>query len=227
VKRLIFSTGVVVVLVTLTLALLLAIMQLDEANELLATSLPPVVAAHIDQSGVKHPVTAVLLNFRGYDTLLEVAVLLLALIAMVAIAPPAPHVALSRRDSVLPNITRLALPLMILTALHILVIGAVRPGGAFQSAAVLAAALVLLHLSRLERQRITFGPLWAIAATAGLILFASVALVLVVNGSLLHYPPQFAGALILLIESGLMISLALMLGGLFLFLSEMRREEDE
>ena len=33
------------------------------------------VTAQMDRSGVSHPVTAVLLNFRGYDTLLEVAVL--------------------------------------------------------------------------------------------------------------------------------------------------------
>ena len=36
------------------------------------------VAANLDRSGVSNPVTAVLLNFRGYDTLLEVMVLLLA-----------------------------------------------------------------------------------------------------------------------------------------------------
>ncbi len=38
-------------------------------------------------SGVEHPVTAVLLNFRGYDTLLEIAVLLLALLVMLAVSP--------------------------------------------------------------------------------------------------------------------------------------------
>ena len=31
----------------------------------------------IDESGVSHPVTAVLLNFRAYDTFLEVGVLIL------------------------------------------------------------------------------------------------------------------------------------------------------
>ena len=36
----------------------------------------------LDQSGVSNPVTAVLLNYRGYDTLLEVAVLLLAIVAV-------------------------------------------------------------------------------------------------------------------------------------------------
>jgi hypothetical protein len=43
-------------------------------------------------------------------------------------------------------------------------------------------------------------------------------------GALLQYPPQHAGALILLIESALTISLGLILAGLFLFLSEDREE---
>ena len=38
------------------------------------------VMANMQDSGVTNPVTAVLLNFRGYDTLLEIAVLLLALL---------------------------------------------------------------------------------------------------------------------------------------------------
>ena len=38
------------------------------------------IDAAMAQSGVDHPVTAVLLNFRAWDTLLELAVLLLALL---------------------------------------------------------------------------------------------------------------------------------------------------
>ena len=36
----------------------------------------PLVERRLDESGVSNPVTAVLLNFRGYDTLLEITVLL-------------------------------------------------------------------------------------------------------------------------------------------------------
>ena len=51
-----------------------------------AATLAPLVAGTLAQSGVTHPVTAVLLNFRGYDTLLEIAVLLIALIGLTAVA---------------------------------------------------------------------------------------------------------------------------------------------
>lgn len=42
----------------------------------------PVIDANVAASGVKNAVTAVLLNFRGYDTLLEIAVLMLATIGV-------------------------------------------------------------------------------------------------------------------------------------------------
>ncbi len=49
--------------------------------------LAPVVAGRLAESGVENPVTAVLLNFRGYDTLLEAGVLLLALIGVWSLTP--------------------------------------------------------------------------------------------------------------------------------------------
>ena len=48
---------------------------------------PALIAGALDVSGVSHPVTAVLLNFRGYDTLLELVVLLIALAGVRCLAP--------------------------------------------------------------------------------------------------------------------------------------------
>lgn len=177
------------------------------------------VAAHLAASGVSHPVTAVLLNYRGYDTLLEIAVLLLALLAILAVvgepgaARPAPA------HPVLQTLARLATPLMIVVAVYLLWAGAFRPGGAFQAGAVLAAAGVLLHLAGLlpgwqtPRLRLRLG------LAGGFALFLAVAGGLLAQGALLQYPPALAGGLILLIESGLTLSLALTLAWLFLFLS--------
>ena len=177
------------------------------------------VAAHLAESGVTHPVTAVLLNYRGYDTLLEIAVLLLALLAILAVVGEAPVSPSRAGHPVLQALARLAVPLMIVVAVYLLWAGAFRPGGAFQAGAVLAAAAVLLHLVGLQ-------PGWSqlrlrlrIGLAAGFALFLAVAAGLLTQGSLLQYPPAAAGALILLIESGLTVSLALILAGLFLFLS--------
>jgi multisubunit Na+/H+ antiporter MnhB subunit len=180
------------------------------------------VAAHLGDSGVSHPVTAVLLNYRGYDTLLEIAVLLLALLAILAVVGDTTTSPLRAAHPVLQTLARLAVPLMIVVAVYLLWAGAFRPGGAFQAGAVLAAAGVLLHLVGLapgwNRPRLRL----RVGLAAGFVVFLAVAAALLTQGALLQYPPNMADALILLIESALTVSLGLILAGLFLFLS---REE--
>jgi len=177
------------------------------------------VAAKLSASGVEHPVTAVLLNFRGYDTLLEIAVLLLALIVILASGIDATSDRPRTFSSILQTLARLAAPLMIVVAVYLLWAGAFRPGGAFQAGAVLAAGAVLLHLAGLlpSWQTPTLTLRWGL--TAGFLIFLAIAAGLLAQGALLQYPPAQAGMLILLIEAGLTLSLGLILAGLFLFLS--------
>lgn len=213
---------IVALVVTLALAFVLllsgAMLELEPA----AIDLRAPVSAHLADSGVSHPVTAVLLNYRGYDTLLEIAVLLLALLAILAVVGDAPASPSRAAHPVLQTLGRLATPLMVVVAVYLLWAGAFRPGGAFQAGAVLAAAAVLLHLVGLLPGWSTPRLRLRIGLAAGFALFLAVAATLLTQGSLLQYPPDAAGALILLIESGLTVSLALILAGLFLFLA---REE--
>ena len=181
--------------------------------------LRPAVAAHLDASGVQHPVTAVLLNYRGYDTLLEIAVLLLALFGILAVAPPGQPGRPTPADPMLQTLARLAVPLMLVAAGYLLWAGAFRPGGAFQAGAVLAAALVLLHLTGQLAGWPQPGARLRWGLAAGFLVFLGVAAALLLQGSLLQYPPAWAGLLILLIEFALTLSLGLILAGLFLFLS--------
>lgn len=177
------------------------------------------VTANLAYSGVSHPVTAVLLNYRGYDTLLEIAVLLLALLAILAVAgrveaaPPQPA------HPVLQALARLAAPLAIVVAVYLLWAGAFRPGGAFQAGAVLAAGAVLMHLAGLLRGWGFPGLRLRLGLAAGFAVFLGVAASLAVRDTLLAYPPAAAGELILLIEAGLTFSLGLILAGLFLCLA--------
>lgn len=188
--------------------------------------LPAEVAANLPQSGVEHPVTAVLLNFRGYDTLLEVAVLLLALIGMLAAGAGRERAIRGKAgggapaEPVVQALARHAAPLMALAAVYLLWAGAHRAGGAFQAGAVLAAAAVLLDLARLLPAWASPGRWLRIGLTGGLLVFLALAVALSGQGALLQYPPQQAGALILLIESALTVTLSLILAGLFLFLSD-------
>jgi multisubunit Na+/H+ antiporter MnhB subunit len=181
--------------------------------------LPQQVAARITESGVDHPVTAVLLNFRAYDTLLEIGVLLLAALGALALRNPArpasdPPAQRGDGDPVLRALIQLAVPLMILTGGYLLWAGATRPGGAFQGAAVLAGAGVLLGLARVPLPARGAGLRVLIAA--GFAVFLAVALAaMALRGSLLHYPPESAGALILLVEAALTVSIAAKLVSLF------------
>ncbi|WP_325019442.1 MnhB domain-containing protein [Noviherbaspirillum sp.] len=207
-------------------AAVFAVMALPEP----AVRLAGPVEANMDRSGVTHPVTAVLLNFRGYDTLLEIAVLLLALLGVAAAGgsekiglrrlPSAPH-------AFLQSLTRLMAPLMVLAAGYLLWAGSHRPGGAFQAAAVLAAGIVLLFLAGLLPERLQSDRLLRVGMVAGFLVFLAVAAFPLAGGALLQYPVPLAGALILLIESGLTISLALILSGLFLRLPDEFEEEEE
>jgi len=183
------------------------------------------VAGQMANSGVAHPVTAVLLNFRGYDTLLEIAVLLLALIVILASGVEAAGAAPRAAHPVLQTVARLATPVMIVVAVYLLWAGAFRPGGAFQAGAVLAAAAVLLHLAGLLPGWHTPGAYLRWGLAGGFLVFLAVAAGLLAQGALLRYPPAQAGQWILLIEAALTLSLGLILAGLFLLLS--RRHGDD
>jgi multisubunit Na+/H+ antiporter MnhB subunit len=178
--------------------------------------LPAAVAAALDASGVRHPVTAVLLNFRAFDTLLEVVVLLVALLGVHTVArperlPPVP------RDPILDAAARVLVPPMLLTAVYLLWAGAYRPGGAFQGAAVAAAAGVLLALVGIAPRALVPG----VAVRVVLAVGPAVFLVVAVSAGpvLLALPKAVAGALILLIESVLTVSLALVLWAFYLCLA--------
>jgi multisubunit Na+/H+ antiporter MnhB subunit len=183
---------------------------------LVATGLKEPVADQLALSGVSHPLTAVLLNFRGYDTLLEMSVLLLALVGVWSL-DSAPSSREHSTGAVLDRLTRLLTTLMILIAGYLLWVGAHAPGGAFQAGAVLGAAGVLLLLSGWRLPAPLAGWPLRLALIAGVAVFAAVAAgVMWTRASLLEYPPQWAGGLIMLIETAATLSIGATLAALFL-----------
>lgn len=189
-----------------------------------------VVAENMDDSGVGHPVTAVLLNFRGYDTLLEIAVLMLAVIGVLTTTGGERDFGVrlaGKPQALLQSVTRLVTPLMVLIAGYLLWAGAHQPGGAFQGGAVLAAAAVLLYLSGLTPVWSEPGKALRLGLAAGFLLFLGVAAALLWQGALLQFPGGAAKHLILLIEGGLLVSLGLMLAGLFLWQPNESEEPEE
>lgn len=177
------------------------------------------VYAQLAQSGVHSSVTAVLLNFRGYDTMLEIGVLLLAVLACLALRrghPSGPVLMISPASPVLAALTHLLVPLMVLVAGYLLWAGEHAPGGAFQAGAVLGAAGVLLLLGeKIRPAEISEWLLRAVLAVGFLLFLLVAALLLLLRGQLLDYPPALAGALIVLLETVLTISIGATLVALF------------
>ncbi|BBA32165.1 uncharacterized protein sS8_0197 [Methylocaldum marinum] len=178
------------------------------------------VDAHLQESGVRHPVTAVLLNYRGYDTLLEIAVLLSAILCILAFRPEGPPpVRDTMPDSspVLAALSRLIVPLIVLVAGYLLWAGAHRPGGAFQAGAVLAGGGVLLRLIGIVP---SFGApnAWLrISLALGFGTFLAIAALPLLEGSrLLEYREAKAGTAILVVESALTLSIATILATAFI-----------
>jgi multisubunit Na+/H+ antiporter MnhB subunit len=193
------------------------------------TDLPEQVRAALPATGVESPVTGVLLAFRAYDTLLEVAVLLVAVVgASLAAAPspgadplpgvPAtPGAASGADDPVLGALVRLLVPLLVLLAVWLLWAGKSLNGGAFQAGAVLASAGVLLRLHGMQaRPAWLQGPL-RLGLLVGLATFLGVgALVMPAGHPWLAYPPGQGATLIMLVETVLTVSIGASLYALFL-----------
>jgi len=174
------------------------------------------VTENLKNSGVSNPVTAVLLNFRGYDTLLEMGVLLLALLGVWSFGG-VPEQRESSPGPVLDMLPRLLVPVLILISGYLLWVGAHAPGGAFQAGSVLGAAGVLLLLAGWRLSARLAGLPLRITLVTGLGMFVAVGMVLILlGGRLLEYPPPFAAALILLIEAAATLSIGITLAALFL-----------
>jgi len=210
---------------TLSLSLIIMLIVTDNPSSVL----PALVQQQLTQSGVQNPVTAVLLNFRSYDTLLEIGVLLIVAVAMLPNSNfisninsdmPGNNPSSGRLVSVVTNaqvnptleaVLRWLVPMIVVMAGYMLWTGAALPGGAFQSGALLAGAGVLVQLS--GRLQFCFTSTIAkLLATIGLIAFMVVAVgVAPTTGVILQYPTELAGPLILLIEIAATLSIATIL----------------
>lgn len=212
---------VIVVIAVLALGALLgiAIVGIPVGGQGLAL----IAAEALPDSGVSNPVTAVLLNFRAFDTLLEIGVLLLTLVAVWALGLRLPDAETLPASPLVNTLLRINLPLLTMIAGYLLWIGATAPGGAFQAGAVLTGVGVLMRLNgvlRLSRSVLRW------MAIAGLLLFVAVALAMLAwTGGLLQYPVGSAGTWILVIETAATVSIATILTALFVGQEPGPREE--
>lgn len=205
-----FSAPFLVAIITPSIAaiLLLELRQLSPSSD----GLVPLVQQQLGNSGTEHPVTAVLLNFRGYDTLLEIGVLMLALLSIWSLDRARPLFQQEQLSPVLQGLSRLLLPVLILASGLLLWRGGHAPGGAFQAGALLAAGILLAALIGHPLPRHWYGlPLRLLPASGFLVFLLIAAATLADSGLLLAYPEGIVKELILLIEVFATVSIAALL----------------
>ena len=170
----------------------------------------------LPDTGLGNPVTGVLLVFRGLDTLLELAVLLVALLGAWAIAGDAAPGRLHQVDRRTPLVGALLtsmVPLTILIAAHLLLAGTDAPGGAFQAGAVLTGCGVLLVLTGTLRPTAAAGLVTRLLLVAGLAAFVLIGVGVLASGRpTMTMPGTWA---IYLVETAIMVSIAVTMTLLF------------
>ncbi len=183
-------------------------------NEAEGPRLADLALGLVPRTGVDNPVTAVLLNYRAYDTLMELAVLLAALLGIWSLGP-APA-GFQRSGRALAAMVSWVVPLLILAAGYMLWVGGYAPGGAFQAGALLGAAGVIVRLAGDPSAGLPGEHAQRALSVLGVLVFALVGLALLWLGDgFLTYPPSLAKWLILLIESAATLAIGVALAAAY------------
>ncbi|MFO7757876.1 MAG: hydrogenase subunit MbhD domain-containing protein [Roseovarius sp.] len=178
----------------------------------------PQTAEALPRAGAGNPVTAVLLNFRAWDTLLESVVLLTALIGVWILGRDEDwHARLglpqhSRPGGVMAGFGRVLPPVGFLVGVYLVYVGADHPGGAFQGGTVLAAVgLVAALAGQIRPPRISDWQ-WRAALVVGPLVFITSGLAgAMFFGGFLTLPADIAAGAIFAIEAALAVSIAVTL----------------
>lgn len=209
-SRLAIPMGILATALVATLGL--SAMDIDPRTD----SAGQVAMEELIDTGLGNPVTGVLLLFRNLDTLLEMAVLLIALLGARAIsvtARPEEAAVVETSTPLVGALLSILVPMSILVSTHLLLAGTAEPGGAFQAGAVLAAGGVALILTGQLRPDDRPGMVTQLAVTFGLLVFVAVGVgVLAFGHSLLVLPGAWA---VYFIETAMTVSIGLTLALLF------------
>lgn len=174
------------------------------------------VDAALHDSGVESRVTAVLLNYRAYDTLLECFVLFLGVVVVWSLRPYRPQHPDPPIGSILASLVRFLIPLMVLVGGYLLWAGSNQAGGAFQAGAILGGAGVLLLLASSPLLHVLPKVLLPGAICLGPLFFLVVAVgAMVLGGVFLGYRRETAAIVIVVLEAVAAGAIGLSLAALF------------
>ena len=181
-------------------------------------TLAPQSMQKLPATGLGNPVTAVLIAYRSFDTMLEKVVLVLAVVGTWSLAADrcwggAPGEARAERpEPTLAFLAQVLAPLGILVGIHVFWVGADEPGGAFQGGAILAAMWMIVLMARLTEAPQANAFWLRLALVAGPVVFLAAGIAgAAFAGGFFAYPPGLAKPLILFIETFMTLTIAVTL----------------
>jgi multicomponent Na+:H+ antiporter subunit B len=156
---------------------------------------PHYIARAEEETLVPNMVTAVLADYRGFDTMFETAVVFTAAIAVLLILRrtrrQGEHLPVDRADELIRvdvisrTVARLLIPFIQLFALYVVMHGHHSPGGGFQGGVMLGAGFILLAITydlrtclKRMNERKTF-----VLACVGVLIYAGIGAVCIVLGA--------------------------------------------
>ena len=157
---------------------------------------PRYINESMQEVGVPNIVTAVLGSYRAFDTLGEVAVIFTAGIGVLSLlslprrrkkisSDEATEEQMHERHMVVRIVSKALIPFILLFALYVQFHGDFGPGGGFQAGVIFAAGIILYTmLFGLDTAQKVFNPsIIQLLAAVGLLLYASVGVVSMINGA--------------------------------------------
>jgi multisubunit Na+/H+ antiporter MnhB subunit len=197
---------ILIILLLSVLELGLAIAVLFMPNPII--DITELVHNNLPNAAVLHPLSAILFNYRAYDILLGIVILLLAIFGIRTIYYTTAPLSETYSNSHSQFLRYLILSITMLTGGYVLWAGIFMPGSAFHLGALFASIGLWLRLSHFIQPQPTANFLLRLTYSSGLLIFATIALAVMVDGhNLLQYPQTWAHELILLIEACLALSL--------------------
>jgi multisubunit Na+/H+ antiporter MnhB subunit len=193
------------------LALALAVLALPQP----APGLAAEAMARQAEVGLGNAVAAVLMAYRGLDTLLEAVVLVFAVLAVWSMAPdrrwggiPGPRFP-RQEEGPLALLARLLPPIGIVTGIYVAWVGTDAPGGKFQGGTILAAMWVLAWAAGLVQPPSVTDWRVRLALAAGPLAFLLAGLLgSVLAEGFLAWPAALGKPLLLLVEAAMTLSVA-------------------
>lgn len=166
----------------------------------------------VEETDMLSAVAAILASYRGFDTLLETLVIVVAAMAVLLVSAQENYLPVNN-DLLIRTMTRITLPLILLFAFYIQFHGEISPGGGFQAGAIIATGLMIYAMvyggKNLQAKLISQNTLKYLSLT-GVMIYIMAGFVGIFAGlEFLNYDLFFSQAIwVMLVELAICVSVA-------------------